>query len=325
MKFSLSVVIPNYNGRELLEENLPFLYTALSSSGVKDYEVIISDDNSQDESVKFLRDEYPDIIVITNETNKGFSGNTNIGIRRATKDLVLILNSDIQLEKGYFLPLFKYFELPDTFGVMGGIIESRDGKVLFAARYPEYSFGKINPGKNFISEETNSMVTYFHSGANALVDRQKLLELDGFDETFDPYYYEDDDLGWRAWRIGYKLYYDHSVYCYHRKSSTIDREPSKKVYRIYKRNKFYYHYIHFDGVELWYYMIKQGVKAIVRAIAFDSNYTASYLLFMKSLRKLNATKRKFRELQKSKNVNYSMRDIVRIIKTDLNKISITKI
>lgn len=325
VQYSISVVIPNYNGRDLLEQNLPLVYNALKSSNIENFEIIIPDDASKDDSVAFIKENYPDIILILNEKNKGFSGNINIGIYKATKNLVFILNSDIQLPSGYFIPLLSYFEREDTFGVMGGIVESSNNEVLFAARYPEYSFGKINPGKNFISHTTNSLLTFFHSGATALVERTKLLELKGFDEVFDPYYYEDDDLGFRAWRLGYKLYYEHSVSCLHSKSSTINKESKRKVQLIYKRNKFYYHYLHFDGVELWYYMIKQFSKTCLRVIIWDWEYAKAYYLFVLSLNKLEKSKSRFRELQDKKEVHISMRDMVKTIKSSLEKLDITRL
>lgn len=325
MSYSISVVIPNYNGRDLLCENLPLVYNALKSSNIEDYEIIIPDDASKDDSVDFLKENYPEITLVLNKTNRGFSGNINSGIFRATKNLVFILNSDIQLSGGYFIPLLKYFDNENTFGVMGGIIESSNNEILFAARYPEYSFGKINPGKNFISSTTNSLPTFFHSGATALVERKKLLELNGFDEVFDPYYYEDDDLGFRAWRLGYKLYYEHSVSCLHSKSSTINRQSKKKVQLIYKRNKFYYHYLHFNGIELWYYMTKQFFKTCLRVFILDWEYAKAYRLFIFSLAKLEKSKRIFKELQVEKHVHISMRDMVKTIKSDLEKIDITRL
>jgi GT2 family glycosyltransferase len=118
MKFSISVVIPNYNGKHLLESNIPFVYAALRSSGITDFEIIVSDDASHDDSVDFLKSNYPAIILIENKINKGFSGNMNVGIFRSTKDLVLLLNSDVVLTAGYFKNQLHYFKKSDTFGVM---------------------------------------------------------------------------------------------------------------------------------------------------------------------------------------------------------------
>ena len=59
MNYSISVVIPNYNGKNLLEENIPFVISALKTSQISDYEIIVSDDNSVDDSVIFIKNTYP--------------------------------------------------------------------------------------------------------------------------------------------------------------------------------------------------------------------------------------------------------------------------
>ncbi|MDB5151144.1 MAG: glycosyltransferase, partial [Mucilaginibacter sp.] len=116
----ISVVIPNYNGTKLLTQNLPSVYTALKNSALP-YEVIISDDASTDDSVAFIKTNYPDVILISNSENSGFSVNINKGIAAAKLELVLLLNSDIKLDEHYFEPQLKYFDKPGTFGVMGKI------------------------------------------------------------------------------------------------------------------------------------------------------------------------------------------------------------
>src|SRR5436190_15076638 len=110
---SISVVIPNYNGRDLLESNLPATYTALKIANV-DYEIIVSDDASTDDSVNFLKKKYPAIKIIENKTNRGFSPTINTGIFAATKDLVFALNSDVKITGDYFTPQLNYFSNKDT-------------------------------------------------------------------------------------------------------------------------------------------------------------------------------------------------------------------
>jgi len=137
MKHSISVVIPNYNGKDLLETNLLSVYKALQFSEISDFEILIPDDASTDSSVNFIKTNYPDIILVENEINKGFAGNTNIGILKSQKDLVLILNSDVKLTDGYFTHLLKYFDKPDTFGVTGRIVGLDSDRIQDSAKYPK--------------------------------------------------------------------------------------------------------------------------------------------------------------------------------------------
>ena len=177
MNYSVSVVIPNYNGKYLLQENLPSIIAALTKANT-DHEIIISDDASTDDSISFIKENYPQIKTIRSEINHGFSHTVNQGLTLATKTLVLLLNSDIKLKEDYFSSQWKYFEKPDTFGVMGSIW-SEDGKHLMdAAKYPVWKGGQLRTTINYQPEEkSHNYLTLFLSGANALVDRKKLSAL----------------------------------------------------------------------------------------------------------------------------------------------------
>ena len=107
--FGISVVIPNYNGENIISETIYCAIEALETSELKNYEIIVSDDASYDNSVSVIKDRFKEINIIQSETNTGFSSNVNRGVKAATKALVFILNSDLHLEKGYFksiLPLY---------------------------------------------------------------------------------------------------------------------------------------------------------------------------------------------------------------------------
>jgi GT2 family glycosyltransferase len=117
IKKSVSVIIPNYNGKHLLKEYLPFTIEAVKNAGAV-YEIIIVDDCSTDDSVEFIRSEYPWVNLVINSENKGFSYSCNRGIEVAEYELILLLNSDVKLTPDYFEHQWKYFLRWDTFGVM---------------------------------------------------------------------------------------------------------------------------------------------------------------------------------------------------------------
>jgi GT2 family glycosyltransferase len=313
MTKGLSVVIPNYNGEQLLGKNLPLLYQALTTSQLS-YEIIIPDDASTDGSVAFLRQHYPDIRVVEHRQNQGFATNINAGIRLASKDLVFLLNSDIELTPDYFQPLLAYFDDPQTFGVTGRIIAMDSDTIQDGAKYPDYSFGNIRSTLNFIPEDPagqpRKVPTFFMSGANILADRQKLWELGGFNELFSPFYSEDVDLGLRAWRLGYACYYEHQAVCRHPNSVTINKYNSKrKVSIIAKRNKFYLHYLHLQGLELYYWFGVQLLKTLGRLLVLDQKHLKSFRLFWESLPAAAQAKQDFAALQQKHRVKLSLRDV----------------
>lgn len=316
MAFSLSVVIPNYNGVNLLAQNLPYLYKALESSFVNDFEIIVADDASTDNSVCFLKENFPDIIVVENKENKGFSSNSNLGICRAQKDLVFLMNTDIKLEQGYFFHLFHYFNSSDTFAVMGKVIAWDNDDLQDSAKYPKVDFWSINGTKNYLikDEVTEKMYSFFASGANLLADRKKLLELGGFNELFSPYYGEDLDLGITAWRAGYKIYFEPKAVCRHLTSSTIKKEPSEKVKIIAKRNKFILHYLHFEGLDLIIYLSKLIAYFCLKCLILDRCFIRAFVLFVGSLKEIKQVKK---SLQKHRKKN--IRNVVKEIKNSLKE------
>lgn len=289
---SISVLIPNYNGKSLLEQNLPYVYEALKSSEINDFEIIIADDASTDDSVAFIKHHYPSIIVVENKINSGFGGNCNSGIKKATKDLVLLLNSDVQLTPHYFTPLLPYFKDDNCFGVMGAIWNEEQTVLQDTAKYPKVAFGKINGATNYKIDNKNSgTYSFFLSGANALVNREKLNALNGFDELFNPYYFEDLDLGIRAWKMGYTCHYDPQAICYHPLSSTIKKEPSEKVTLIIERNKIYVHYKHLPTFQWFFYSIKINAKILVQLVLGKKKRYKSYLAFKELKKKIPTVKK----------------------------------
>ncbi len=254
IKKSISVIIPNYNGAGLLGTYLPHTLRALAHAEVE-YEVIIVDDCSRDNSVDFIRSTYPGLTLVVNASNRGFSYTCNQGIRLASMELVMLLNTDVSLTADYFERLWGYFDEEDTFGVMGRIM-NMNGKIEDAARFLSFSGMKFKATDFYYSMDKDLRTpTAYLSGANAVVSREKLMELKGFDEIYSPFYCEDVDLSFRAWRLGWKCYYDHWAVCHHEVSTTTKKMNSKKaLLPVIYRNKFILQAIHLDGgaLVLWY-------------------------------------------------------------------------
>lgn len=257
-KKTISIVIPNYNGRQLLATYLPFTVAAIENAGVN-YEIIIVDDASTDESVAFIKAEYPQIKVLINEQNSGFSYTCNQGIAAAQYELILLLNSDVKLLPDYFEHQFRYFEADDTFGVMGRIIDMDGDHIQDAARMPRLNGLKLKTDYfYYTNNDADRPYTFYLSGANALIDAAKLKDIGGFYELFSPFYCEDMELSLRAWELGWKCYYEHNAVCRHQISATTKglKKP-KWIKTTYYRNRFYMHALHLNGLALlgWYIQI----------------------------------------------------------------------
>ncbi|MHA2278105.1 MAG: glycosyltransferase family 2 protein, partial [Candidatus Kariarchaeaceae archaeon] len=120
-----SVVIPNYNGRYLLEENLPSLYDALKNTKLP-FEIIVSDDCSTDDSIEYLKLHYPAIQIVSTIKNSGFSTACNIGIAATEYGYTCIVNTDVTFKNDYFQNSIKYFNNTNLFAVKGDIINYRE-------------------------------------------------------------------------------------------------------------------------------------------------------------------------------------------------------
>lgn len=326
MNFSISVVLPNFNGKDLLARYLPFTIQALNNSKCK-YEIILVDDDSQDDSVSFIRENYPEISLITNPKNKGFSHSCNQGIMTARHDLVLLLNSDVKLAPDYLEKLLPYFKDTNTFGVMGKMLDKSENKIEVAAKIPRFNGYKLKSDQQACPKNAQhiKIPTTFLSGANCLIDRKKLLKLEGFDEIYSPFYSEDLDLSIRAWKLGWASYYEHQASCIHLGSHTTKNFFQKiKVKEIYFRNRMLFHAIHMDRQDLkrWRRYLFWG-EVLPKLLLGQFWILKSYSSFKDHKYEIRNSRRKIRNLMMSNNGRKSIAEVTATIQGLLNYKEIT--
>ena len=228
----------------------------------------------------------------------------------------MLLNSDVKLEKNYFAAQFNYFQKPDTFGVMGRIMNFDGKKVEDAARLLIHKGFKFKANKFYYSDDsTDEIYTAYLSGANALVDRIKIQELGGFDEIYSPFYFEDFDLGLRAWKLGWKCYYEHQSVCYHKVSATTNTmKKSNLVKIIYHRNSYILQAIHLKGFQKKIYLIQIIFNSLLlNLIRGDFWIIKSYTSFLKMNNKIKKSISNLNQLKIQKNSTIEINDIKDII------------
>ncbi|WP_345230226.1 glycosyltransferase family 2 protein [Olivibacter ginsenosidimutans] len=323
---SISVIIPNYNGIRLLEEYLPYTVEALHHAAAT-YEIIVVDDCSTDDSVHFVQNHYPQIKILVNQENRGFSYTCNQGIAIAQYDLVLLLNSDVKLTPTYFDQQWKYFKKEDTFGVMGRIMSRNGEKIEDAARMLDLYGGKLKTNRHFYTVNDNNVYTAYLSGANALVDRKKLLEIGGFNELFSPFYYEDLDLGLRAWRMGWKCYYEHEAVCFHQVSaSTKKYKTARWVKQVYFRNRFMLHALHMEGPQLYIYFMRIILIDLLPMLLVGNFWIwKSYVEFFKRRNDIIAAKNQYPGTIKSNRARFSLLDVMAFLRETLRTKQIVRV
>jgi len=272
-----SVVIPNWNGRELLAKYLPSVIAALA--GKPGNEVIVVDNGSTDGSAAFLRECFPEVRLVALDRNHGFGGGANAGVRAARNGIVVLLNNDMRVEPGFLAPLLAGFRTEKVFAVSCQIFFSdlsrrreetgltqgwwRDGTLRLSHR---------------IDDGVHDLYPCFYGGGGSCAfDRRKFLELGGFDPLLRPFYLEDADLGFLAWKRGWQVLYQPASSVYHEHRGTIGRHfTADQIHAVYQKNYvlFVWKNIH-DWRKLAAHFAFVLAGSLATAIAGDSPLRAS--------------------------------------------------
>lgn len=232
-----TIVIPNWNGRDLLENYLPSVVSAAEICPGS--EIIVVDNGSSDGSVEFIRDHFPQIRLVALDQNLGFGGGSNAGFRTARHDIVVLLNSDMRVERDFLAPLLRGFTDEKVFAVSCQIFFSDPDRVREETGLTEgwWQQGSLRV-KHHVDPAVQKLYPCFYGGGGSCAfDRRKFLEVGGFDELLAPFYLEDTDLGFLAWKRGWKILYQPASVVYHEHRGTIGRRFSGAyIQAILKKN-----------------------------------------------------------------------------------------
>jgi len=210
----VTIVIPNWNGKELLEKNLPkVLYAA------PDAEIIVVDDASPDDSNNLLEKKFSSVKIIKHSANQGFASSCNDGVARASGEAVVLLNLDVIPQNNFLDKALPHFSDPNVFAV--------------SFNEPNYSWSKIYWENGFIEhglgEKTDKAhISGWASGGSAVFKKSIWLLLGGFDMLYKPFYWEDLDLGYRAWKKGYKILWEPESIVHHEHEAIIGKHFTKE-------------------------------------------------------------------------------------------------
>lgn len=272
----VSLIIPNFNGAELLRQNLPkVLLAADRYAGATT--VIVVDDASSDESLTVLANEFPEIKVVSHPVNLGFAEAVHSGVNSAESEYLVFLNSDVIPEPDFLSPLICHFEADkasELFAVSPLVLEEdrRVSEVSWRClrirkmRLRTWPWPKENLHAPHLS--------LYASGGSMAVRKSLFSQLGGFQKIFAPFYSEDSDLGIRAWRLGFKTLLEPASRVVHAHAGSISENIARrKVNRVRVRNRFVLEWTHLPGRDLWLRLIPgYVVQAIGRLARFDRVY-----------------------------------------------------
>jgi len=235
---AVSVVVPAYGAGERLARCLAAVERELAAARpALAAEVVVADDATPGGLPGALRRRHPRVRWVRGARNLGFGGNANRGVRAARADVVCLLNSDMYVGPGWFDDCLAAFDDPALFAVSGRIREPGDRNegykelVLDGAHVELRGYPDPHP-----LCDAPAPIPYA-SGGGSFFRRRTFAALGGFDPAFAPYYWEDVDLGWRAWRHGYRILYDPRRRLDHDHQGTIGALPPGSVRRVYRRGQ----------------------------------------------------------------------------------------
>ena len=237
-----SIIVLNWNGKELLAEGIPSILKAVEQDG-RAHEVIVVDNGSTDGSLDFLSNNFPQVRVLPLKHNVGFAEGNNQGVRAARNDIVILLNSDMVVDPGFISPLLKGFG-PSIFAVSSQIFlqdpskrREETGKTAAVFRrgmidYTHRDIGPVPPRRDYYP------VLWAGGGSSAFC-RHKFLALGGFKRLYSPAYVEDADLSFQAWQVGWDVLLAPKSIVYHKhRASSEKRFSPSALQKLVIRNQY---------------------------------------------------------------------------------------
>ncbi len=238
----VSIVILNWNGKKYLEQFLP----SVCASTYSNKRIIVADNASTDDSIEFLKNNYPSIEIIINTTNEGFAKGYNTALKQVISDYYVLLNSDVEVTPNWIEPIIQLMESDVSIAACQPKLLSYHNKSMFEYAgasggwidkfgYP-FSRGRIfEDCEEDAKQYDNTAPCFWASGAALFIKANLYHQLGGLDEYFFAHQ-EEIDFCWRLQLAGYKVYVQPASIVYHVGGGTLPKGNSKKTYLNFRNN-----------------------------------------------------------------------------------------
>ncbi|MFB3901953.1 MAG: glycosyltransferase family 2 protein [Acidobacteriota bacterium] len=302
---SLSIVIPTWNGLDLLRECLPSVLAAAAAYRAQTgaaTEVIVVDDGSRDHTVSRLPFEFPEVCVVARPSNGGFAAACNEGFARCRYPLIGLLNNDVWVDQYYFLRQAEHFCDPAVFAVTAKVYGWDEPVFMTGGRYGRFRRGfwsvyfnyDVQPERAADWIKHRRLLSAYAIGGFSTYRRDRIVELGGFNPLLSPFHWEDVDLAYRGWKHGWEVRYEPRSVAYHKVSATIDRNFRKKhVDAVSLRNRLLFHWINLHSPTfLLRHLAMLAVMFLTRILALDFDFYRAFFQAVSQLDKVRELRRR---------------------------------
>ncbi|MEE3301590.1 MAG: glycosyltransferase family 2 protein [Candidatus Neomarinimicrobiota bacterium] len=303
----VSIIIPNYNGGDLLYNCINSIYKNIS---IKDFEIIVVDNGSTDNSINQIESNFQNVKIVSSNSNLGYSGGCNLGATHASGKYLLFLNNDTEHSNEWIEKLVYFLDSNSNIAAVQPKILNIHNKKLFdyaggAGGFIDKFCFPFVQGRIFHTLEedhnqyNNPSRIFWASGAAFMIQSNIFKTLKGFDEVYFAYM-EEIDLCWRAQAMGYKIYCVPDSFVYHYGKQTIKENTTKSHYLnhrnswiLFLKNSFTFDYgiliirrLILDWMALAYSIMTLDIRRFV-AILFAQVWILFFTSKIIKLRKNN--------------------------------------
>ncbi|MEM8893088.1 MAG: glycosyltransferase family 2 protein [Bacteroidota bacterium] len=298
----IAVCILNYNGAQLLRQFLPSVIDFSPEANI-----YVIDNQSTDESLKVLKEEFSEVDLIINEENYGFTGGYNHGLKHVGEELIVLLNSDVEVTKNWLVPLISTFEDQSVAACQPKILAQRQkGSFEYAGAsggfidwlgYP-YCRGRIfETIEEDHGQYDEPIQIFWASGACMVVRKEVFEQVGGFDLTFFAHM-EEIDLCWRMQTSGYRIMSNPSSIVYHVGGETLSKENPRKTYLNFRNSATMLYKNTYDSSVYWKFALKMSLD-LTAAFKFWKDNTFAHFMAV-----INAYVDFFKDLRAKRIIKY---------------------
>ena len=223
-KVDVSVIIPNFNGEELLKDCL----TSLKNQSFKEFEIILVDNNSTDNSLEYIENNFPKVRIIKLNKNFGFAKSINQGVKASKAKYVVFLNNDTEVEKNWLKNLVECVDNhPEVISVNSKLLNFYNRKIIDGMGILINEVGQarsIGWQQEDSGQYEEEQYIFGATGGASLFIREDFINLGMFDENYFMYS-EEVDFAFRAQFLGYKSIYYPKAVVFHKHKATAKKRP----------------------------------------------------------------------------------------------------